>query len=80
MSPKNVVVAGRVEASADCDAAGLDGVVGVGVVCAPAAVLTPSGDPWNQAVFAAPMITLYLLSIGIAWIVNPQSKAKQTIG
>jgi sec-independent protein translocase protein TatC len=34
-----------------------------------AAVLTPSTDPWNQIVFAAPMIGLYLLSIGIAWLV-----------
>jgi sec-independent protein translocase protein TatC len=39
------------------------------------AVLTPSGDPWNQTVFAAPMIVLYLLSIGIAWVVAPR-KAK----
>jgi sec-independent protein translocase protein TatC len=30
------------------------------------AVVTPSSDPWNQTVFAAPMIALYLLSIGIA--------------
>ena len=37
-----------------------------------AAVLTPSGDPWNQSVFAAPMILLYLLSIGIAWLVAPR--------
>jgi sec-independent protein translocase protein TatC len=36
-----------------------------------AAVLTPSGDPWNQSIFAAPMIVLYLLSIGIAWAVAP---------
>jgi Sec-independent protein secretion pathway component TatC len=35
-------------------------------------VLTPSGDPWNQSVFAAPMIVLYLLSIGIAWMVAPR--------
>src|SRR3954447_10954039 len=34
-----------------------------------AAVLTPSGDPWNQSVFAAPMIVLYLLSLVIAWLV-----------
>ena len=33
--------------------------------------LTPSGDPWNQTVFAAPMIVLYLLSIVIAWLVAP---------
>jgi sec-independent protein translocase protein TatC len=38
-----------------------------------AAVLTPSADPWNQTVFAAPMIVLYLISIGIAWIVGPRS-------
>ena len=36
-----------------------------------AAVLTPSADPWNQAVFAAPMIGLYVISIGIAWLVAP---------
>jgi sec-independent protein translocase protein TatC len=38
-----------------------------------AAVLTPSGDPWNQSVFAAPMVVLYLLSIGIAWVVAPRA-------
>jgi sec-independent protein translocase protein TatC len=37
-----------------------------------AAVVTPSPDPWNQTIFAAPMIGLYLLSIGIAWIVAPR--------
>jgi sec-independent protein translocase protein TatC len=37
-----------------------------------AAVLTPSLDPWNQAVFAAPMMALYLISIGIAWLVAPR--------
>jgi sec-independent protein translocase protein TatC len=38
-----------------------------------AAVATPTADPWNQTVFAAPMIGLYALSIGIAWIVGPKS-------
>jgi sec-independent protein translocase protein TatC len=37
-----------------------------------AAILTPSADPWNQTVFAAPIIALYLLSIGIAWLVQPK--------
>jgi sec-independent protein translocase protein TatC len=37
-----------------------------------AAVLTPTTDPWNQTVFAAPMIGLYLISIGIAWLVGPK--------
>jgi sec-independent protein translocase protein TatC len=37
-----------------------------------AAVVTPSGDPWTQAVFAAPMLALYLVSIAIAWLVGPK--------
>jgi sec-independent protein translocase protein TatC len=37
-----------------------------------AAVLTSSTDWWNQTVFAAPMIALYLLSIVIAWLVGPK--------
>src|SRR5438477_20576 len=37
-----------------------------------AAVLTPSLDPWNQTIFAAPMIVLYLVGIVIAWIVGPK--------
>jgi Sec-independent protein secretion pathway component TatC len=37
-----------------------------------AAVLTPSTDPWNQTVFAMPMIALYVISIGIAWLAAPK--------
>jgi sec-independent protein translocase protein TatC len=37
-----------------------------------AAFLTPSTDPWNQTIFAAPMIGLYLISIGVAWLVGPK--------
>ena len=33
-----------------------------------AAVITPTGDMVTQTIFAAPMVALYLLSIGIAWI------------
>ena len=36
------------------------------------AVITPTGDPVTQVVFAAPMIGLYLLGIVIAWIVGPK--------
>ena len=36
-----------------------------------AAVITPDGNPWNQTVVAAPMIGLYLVSIGLAWLVAP---------
>ena len=39
-----------------------------------AAVVTPSGDPYNQTILALPMIGLYLLSIGIAWIFGPVAK------
>jgi sec-independent protein translocase protein TatC len=31
-------------------------------------VVTPSPDPVNQCIFAAPMVLLYGLSIGVAWI------------
>jgi len=35
-----------------------------------AALITPTGDPLTQALFAAPMIALYVISIGIAWLVG----------
>jgi sec-independent protein translocase protein TatC len=40
-----------------------------------AALLTSSADAWNQTIFAAPMIGLYLISIIIAWIVAPKKEA-----
>src|SRR5229473_762349 len=40
------------------------------------AVVTPTGDPVNQTIFAAPIIGLYFLSIVIAWIVNPRRKSE----
>jgi sec-independent protein translocase protein TatC len=36
------------------------------------AVITPTGDPVTQTVFAAPMIGLYVLGIAIAWLVGPK--------
>lgn len=42
-----------------------------------AAVITPTADPVNQTIFAAPMIGLYFLSIIIAFVVNPRSRMKQ---
>jgi sec-independent protein translocase protein TatC len=44
------------------------------VIFVVAAVITPTGDPGTQTVFAAPMLGLYLVSIGIAWIVGPKGK------
>ncbi len=35
-----------------------------------AAVITPTGDPVNMTIFAAPMVVLYGMSIFIAWIVG----------
>jgi sec-independent protein translocase protein TatC len=37
-----------------------------------AAVITPTGDPVTLMVFSAPMVGLYVLSIGIAWVVGPK--------
>jgi len=39
-----------------------------------AALLTPTTDIVNLCIFAAPMIALYLLSIGIAWLVHPKRR------
>jgi sec-independent protein translocase protein TatC len=33
-----------------------------------AAVASPGGDPVSQTVTAAPMLVLYVISIGVAWI------------
>jgi sec-independent protein translocase protein TatC len=33
-----------------------------------AAVITPSADVVSQAVIAAPMLVLYAISIGVAWL------------
>jgi sec-independent protein translocase protein TatC len=41
-----------------------------------AAFLTPSSDPWNQLVFAAPMVAMYILGIAIAWLVQPGAEAR----
>jgi sec-independent protein translocase protein TatC len=43
-----------------------------------AAVVTPSGDPYNQAILAMPMIGLYILSIFIAWVFGPVAKQTDT--
>ena len=42
-----------------------------------AAVITPTGDPVNMTIFAAPMMVLYGMSIIIAWIVVPSRAAAE---
>ena len=44
-----------------------------------AAVITPSGDMMTQTIFAAPMVALYLISILIAWGVNPRGRSAQVL-
>jgi sec-independent protein translocase protein TatC len=39
-----------------------------------AAVLTPTTDIVNMCLFAAPMVALYILSIGVAWLVHPAQR------
>src|ERR1039457_7069592 len=42
-----------------------------------AAIITPTTDIMNMCIFAAPMIVLYLFSIGIAWFVHPTQRKKR---
>jgi sec-independent protein translocase protein TatC len=42
------------------------------IIFVAAAVITPTGDMMTQAIFAAPMVGLYLLSIVVAWVVGPK--------
>jgi len=35
-----------------------------------AAIVTPTSDILNMCLFAAPMVALYAISIGVAWLVN----------
>ena len=39
-----------------------------------AAIITPTTDIMNMCIFAAPMVALYVLSIGIAWFVHPKQR------
>ena len=43
------------------------------------ALLTPSLDPWNQTMLAAPMMAMYVLSIGLAWLVAPRGKQRSSV-
>jgi sec-independent protein translocase protein TatC len=41
-----------------------------------AAIITPTPDPLTMFVFAAPLLILYLLSIGISFMVHPSRRKK----
>jgi len=49
-------------------------ILGIFVV---AAIVTPTTDILNMCLFAAPMVGLYVLSIGIAWLVHPSRRRKR---
>ena len=43
-----------------------------------AGVICPSPDPWTMCVYAIPMLSLYVIGIGVAWWVHPsRKKAKE---
>jgi len=46
-----------------------------------AAIVTPTPDVINMCIFASPMLALYALSIGVAWVVHPdRRKAREQAG
>jgi sec-independent protein translocase protein TatC len=49
-------------------------ILGIFVI---AAIITPTPDIVNMCIFAAPMIGLYILSIGVAWMVHPEQRRKR---
>jgi sec-independent protein translocase protein TatC len=42
-----------------------------------AGIITPTADVMNMCIFAAPMIVLYVISIGVAWFVHPKNRRKR---
>jgi sec-independent protein translocase protein TatC len=43
-----------------------------------AAFICPSPDPWTMCIYAVPMLSLYMIGIGVAWWVHPsRRKAKE---
>ena len=42
-----------------------------------AAIICPSPDPWTMCVYAIPMMTLYIIGIGVAWWVHPSHRDKK---
>lgn len=43
-----------------------------------AAVVTPTADVLNMCLFAAPMLALYAIGIGVAWVVNSKRQRKHS--
>jgi len=49
-------------------------ILGIFIV---AAIITPTPDIVNMCIFAAPMLALYVLSIGVAWVFHPGDRRKR---
>jgi sec-independent protein translocase protein TatC len=49
------------------------------VIFVVAAIITPTTDILNMCLFAAPMIALYGVSIGVAWLVSSARKRKTVV-
>jgi sec-independent protein translocase protein TatC len=41
------------------------------------AVITPTGDPMTQALMAGPMVALYIISIGLAWVFGKKQRRRE---
>lgn len=50
---------------------------GILVIFIIAGALAPTPDISSMCIFAAPMVALYLLSIGVAWFVHPEQRQKR---
>jgi sec-independent protein translocase protein TatC len=42
-----------------------------------AAILSPTTDIMNLAIYSAPMVLLYIMSIGVVWLVHPKQRRKR---
>jgi sec-independent protein translocase protein TatC len=42
-----------------------------------AAIITPTPDVLTMCVFATPMLVLYLISIGVSYMVHPATRKKR---
>src|ERR1700756_1055467 len=42
-----------------------------------AAIICPSPDPWTMCIYAVPMLSLYIIGIGVAWWVHPSRRKKK---
>jgi sec-independent protein translocase protein TatC len=42
-----------------------------------AAFICPSPDPWTMCIYAIPMLSLYIIGIGVAWWVHPSRRKEK---